>query len=134
MKVNVITDAVDAFFDFISTGSQGVDRFIKRLVSVSLLAWVIMASVSSLGTDVYSAVRTLGNVITVSEEAVDESGLADQFDAGYQEAMALFASSSPSEPQDEVTSDVPKAIDPPVTEETQLVLEEPAPADSKPTE
>jgi hypothetical protein len=82
VKKNVVTDAIDGFFGFISTGYPAIDKFFRRLAVLAVLLAVVIGSISSLGgsyTTVTGAIGTVygslqaeaSEVVPIVEEAVD---------------------------------------------------------------
>ena len=72
-KENVFTGIVNGFFDFIATGNRVFDSVIKRLVSFTVLLWVLLAAVSSVTTDLYVGAQAMSSVFTISVDAADEA-------------------------------------------------------------
>lgn len=80
VKKNVLTDAIDGFFGFISTSYEGVDNVVRRLVMMATLALVIAFSIQALavcgqyfyelgGSMASPFVAQASEVVTIAEEA-----------------------------------------------------------------
>jgi hypothetical protein len=67
---NVVTAAIDGFFELISTGYVRVDKVVKNLVKIAVLLFVVIASVTSVVDSLNKIGSTASRMgVVVAEES-----------------------------------------------------------------